>query len=166
MNIVGEDLKGLIKEYKSIGPNGVDLSPIKVYRIPSEFEVYIKGEMRGYIKGDSFIEGYEAKIELKPKDGFYEIGRGEIVEAVFPFLEVPLDMVAFIFPRSTFNRLGIMKFETAVLDSGYKGTPSQSFYFPIPAKIHVDEAWVQVCYFKTNRKVSKGYSGYYQGKVL
>ncbi|MHA1626856.1 MAG: hypothetical protein ACTSYT_03075 [Candidatus Asgardarchaeia archaeon] len=166
MNVVGEDLKGLIKEYKKIGPNGVDLSPIKVYRIPSEFEVYIKGEIRGYIEGGSFIEGYEAKIELKPKDGFYEIGRGEIVEAVFPFLEVPLDMVAFIFPRSTFNRLGIMKFGTAVLDSGYKGTPSQSFYFPIPAKIHVDEAWVQVCYFKTNRKVSKGYSGYYQGKVL
>ncbi|MHA1859923.1 MAG: hypothetical protein ACTSVF_02360, partial [Candidatus Asgardarchaeia archaeon] len=91
MNVVGEDLKGLIKEYKKIGPNGVDLSPIKVYRIPSEFEVYIKGEIRGYIKGGSFIEGYEAKIELKPKDGFYEIGRGEIVEAVFPFLEVPLD---------------------------------------------------------------------------
>ena len=115
-----------------------------------------------------FIDQYEAKSEIVPdEDGFYNIKKNMFIEAIFGKVIIPNNMVAFAFPRSTFNRLGVVKSETAVFDSGFEGTATQCFYFPnLPAKIHKDEAWIQLVYFKVEGEVKKGYDGMYQKRIL
>lgn len=169
MNIPGHKVVEFVSSFKKVNPNGVDLVPIKVFQIPKNNTIYIHGSKRGYLvntNGD-FIDGYRVKEEVKTDEkGFYDIPKQSLIEIVLPELYVPLDMVAIIFPRSTFNRLGIVKSHTGLVDSGYKGTPTQTFYFPIAAKIHKDEAWVQIVYFKAEEKIKEGYTGFYQNKKL
>ena len=168
MNVPGSKVVKFVSAFKKINPNGLDLVPLKVFRIPSEYTIFIKGNKRGYLKEDNnFIDGYTTKEEIKPDDsGFYRIPRDSAIEIVLPEIQVPLDMLAIIFPRSTFNRLGIIKSHTGLVDSGYKGTPTQTFYFPTSAMIHKDEAWVQIVYFKVEEKIKEGYTGFYQNKKI
>ena len=171
MNIPGNKVVKYVSKFKKINPNGLDLVPQKVFKIPSRYTIYIKGNKRGFVKAEAqeenFLDGYEVKEEITPDENdFYHIPANSAIEIVLPEIYVPLDMLAIIFPRSTFNRLGIIKSHTGLVDSGYKGTPTQTFYFPTTAMIHKDEAWVQICFFKVEEKIKEGYTGFYQNKKI
>ena len=49
------------------------------------------------------------------------------------------------------NRLGIIKLESAVFDSGYRGEPTQVIFTPISAKVHRSEAFVQLVFFRNEK---------------
>jgi len=83
---------------------------------------------------------------------------------VFPEVEIPNDMIAIALPRSTFNRLGILKFESALFDPGYKGEFTQTYYFPINAKININEAWIQLIFIKLEKESKETYKGYWYGE--
>ncbi len=145
------------------GPNGIDLVPIEVVELPVEGTVFINGKQRGYLIGGKFVEQSEAKVAIVPDgDGFYNLKGGRTYEVRFPKVTVPREATGFAYPRSTFNRLGIIKLETAVWDSGYSGEGTQVFYAVMPAKIHRDEAWVQLVFIDNKSTAAKGYKGYYQ----
>lgn len=163
----GDFVSKFVDKYVKINPNGVDLAPIKIYYIPDEGYVsFLDRNKRGFFRGDVFTEIYQAKKIIEPRDSYYYIKKGLVIEAVFPRVRVPADFVGIIYPRSTLNRLGIIKSQTGLLDSGYNGTPTQTFYFTLSAKINVNESWIQLTFVKCIEKVKKEYSGYYQNKVL
>ncbi|MGC9133312.1 MAG: dCTP deaminase [Nanopusillaceae archaeon] len=187
--LLGENAKNFVEEYVKINPAGIDIKPKKIYKIPEKEIKYIliDGDKRGYffnlniedyeelfeitidenkrkkILEESFRKIPDSFIEIKPKGDYWILNKG-LYYVIFPKVKIPKDFIAIAFPRSTFNRLGILKFESALFDPGYEGEFTQTYYFPIKAKININEAWIQLVFFKLEGEVKEGYKGYWHGE--
>ena len=115
MFIARDEIIRRIKEEKlienvsmdAIQPSGVDLSIDRLYIMKSHSALYKdKKEMPEIeeVVSDSYV--------IKPKE-YYLFRTKE-------WVNMPKDLVAFIFPRSTIFRCGV-SLRTAVVDPGYKG---------------------------------------------
>ena len=164
----GEEVSRFCEKVAKINPNGIDLTPLAVFQIPEENVVIICGEDRGFLVDEWVVKHTERKIEIRPITRFgrkiYFLEKG-IYEIRLPRIEIPENATGFCYPRSSFARLGVIKSQTAVFDSGYKGEGSQTFFFPGTAIIGVDEAWVQMVFIDNKDAVKKGYEGKYQGET-
>jgi deoxycytidine triphosphate deaminase len=164
----GKDVSRFCSSFKKVNPNGVDIAPKEVRKIPTNVAIYLHGEERGYIdlatsKPKSVTDG--AKTTLKPDSGgFYHFAKGGLYELRFPKVSVPADCTGFAFPRSTINRLGIIKLESAVFDSGYSGEFTQSIFTPLDARVHKDEALVQLVFIRNESPATELYRGRYQNE--
>jgi len=138
----------------NINPNGVDLKVAEVFRIHDESESMFGGSERK-IDPEKTLIGHS-------DDGFYNLERGVYEIRVANRIHVPKNAVALFFPRSTLNRLGMIKSQTAVGDSGYSGYPTQTIFIPIKNfKIHKDEHWIQMMFINCEES-KQSYSGIYQ----
>jgi deoxycytidine triphosphate deaminase len=169
----GKEVSKSCSSYKKINPNGVDLSPQEVKLVPRGSKIYLHGEERGYISL-STSRGRKARkpkvVDLKEavtpdKEGFYDFVRGNLYELRFPKVTIPADCTGFAFPRSTVNRLGIIKLESAVFDSGYSGEPTQTIFTPLDARVHMDEALIQLVFIRNEAPAKDLYSGRYQNEA-
>ena len=167
----GKDVSRFCSSFKKVNPNGVDLAPKEVRKIPDKLAIYLRGEERGYVdlatmkpKSGRPVSD-EGKALVSPdSDGFYRFTKGSLYELRFAKVSVPADCTGFAFPRSTINRLGIVKLESAVFDSGYSGEFTQSIFTPIDARIHKDEALVQLVFIRNESPAKELYKGRYQNE--
>ena len=166
MSVVnGREVARFCKSFVKVNPNGVDLAPKKVSRIPSDSVIFIHGDRRGYLESGSKTSVVDRKTSVAPDpDGYYNFESGGLYELRFPEVSIPTDCTGFAFPRSTTNRLGIIKLETAVFDSGYQGEPTQVIFTPVKAKIHEKEAMIQLVFLRNEKPADSLYSGYYQNE--
>jgi deoxycytidine triphosphate deaminase len=164
MSVVsGEEVATYCKSYVKINPNGVDLAPIQVSKLPMDLTILLQGEKRGYLgPGNKLLT--EKETVLPDESGFYLFERGGMFELRFPGVRIPPTCTGFAFPRSSINRLGIIKLESAVFDSGYEGEPTQVIFTPISAKVHTGEALVQLVLIRNEKPAKSLYGGYYQGE--
>jgi deoxycytidine triphosphate deaminase len=161
----GLEVSKFCSSHKKVNPNGVDLAPKEVKRIPADSKIYLRGEDRGYIEKSS-NRVVDSKVVLKPgASGFYEFAKGNLYELRFPKVSIPADCTGFAFPRSTINRLGIIKLESAVFDSGYSGEPTQTIFTPLDASVHKDEALIQLVFIRNEASAKELYSGRYQNEA-
>jgi dUTP pyrophosphatase len=78
-------------------------------------------------------------------------------------LRMPLDLVAFIFPRSTIFRCGA-SLKTAVIDPGYKGALTIGIKNESEFEIRLEKgARIAQVVFSLVQGESEGYNGRYQG---
>lgn len=140
-----------------INPNGVDVKVSEVWKLPEEGIVTIKGKERT-------IEPEKMKIEPGVED-FYVLPKGTYEVRIANKVNIPKNAVGLMFPRSTFNRFGIIKSETAVWDSGYSGWGTQTVRVTVKeARIHKDEFWFQFVLINMKDKVDQVYEGHWQGE--
>jgi deoxycytidine triphosphate deaminase len=174
MSVVsGEEVAKSCSSFRKINPNGVDLSPKDVKMIPRGYKIYLHGDERGYIApSESRVrkgkkpKARDVKEPVSPdKEGFYDFVKGNLYELRFPKVTIPADCTGFAFPRSTVNRLGIIKLESAVFDSGYSGEPTQTIFTPLDARVHKDEALVQLVFIRNESPAKYLYSGRYQNEA-
>lgn len=168
----GREVAKSCSSYTKVNPNGVDLSPKEVKLVPRGYKIYLHGEERGYI-APSATRGRAARkpevrdvkeLVVPDREGFYDFLKGNLYELRFPKVTVPADCTGFAFPRSTVNRLGIIKLESAVFDSGYSGEFTQSIFTPLDARVHKDEALVQLVFIRNEAPATELYSGRYQNE--
>ena len=161
----GREVSKFCSSFKKVNPNGVDLVPKEVKRIPAGSKIYLRGEDRGYLEKTSG-KVIDAKRVLRPDSaGFYNFVKGNLYELRFPKVSIPADCTGFAFPRSTINRLGIIKLESAVFDSGYSGEPTQTIFTPLDARVHKDEAMVQLVFIRNEAPAKELYRGRYQNEA-
>ena len=159
--LLGKEVAEYVSSYVKVNPAGVDIAPKKIYRITENAVAVLDGNVRGFeVEGSVSWDVYE---EVQPEGDFWVLEPGVYVVA-FPKVVVPEDVVGFAFPRSTLNRLGLVKVQTAVFDPGYEGEFTQTWFFPLRAKIRVGEAWVQLVYARLEEKPDHTYDGYWQGE--
>jgi deoxycytidine triphosphate deaminase len=169
----GREVAKSCSSYRKINPNGVDLSPKEVKLIPRGFKIYLHGEERGYVAPSAPGGRKARKPEVRDvkelvtpdREGFYDFVKGNLYELRFHRVAIPADCTGFAFPRSTINRLGIMKLESAVFDSGYSGEPTQTIFTPLDARVHKDEALVQLVFIRNEAPAKELYSGRYQNEA-
>ncbi len=162
----GKKTAECIEGEKKICPNGCDLKICEISKIPEGAVIFLEGKRRGYLVNGEFKEQQDVKKPLVPnKDGFYELAHGAYEVRIANKITIPKNAVGFAFPRSTFNRLGIIKSESAVWDSGYSGTGTSTvFVAAIKALIHKDEYWIQFVMMDAEESDTQ-YSGVYQGET-
>lgn len=164
MSVVsGNEVAMYCKSFVKINPNGVDLAPIQITRLPMGLTIFLQGNKRGYLGTDSELVTDKEKI-LPDESGFYFFERGGMYELRFPEVNIPSTCTGFAFPRSSINRLGIIKLESAIFDSGYVGEPTQVIFTPINAKVHEKEAVIQLVFIRNEKPAENLYSGYYQNE--
>jgi len=166
----GEEVSRHCSSFKKVNPNGVDLAPKEVRSIPGGSTIYLHGEKRGYLKASKGrvkkVVIDDAKLPVEPDaEGFYRFAKGRLYELRFPRVSVPADCTGFAFPRSTVNRLGIIKLESAVFDSGYAGEFTQTIFTPLNARVHKDEALVQLVFIRNEAPAQMLYNGRYQNEA-
>ena len=162
----GSDVARCCRSFTKINPDGVDLAAKSVARIPKDSVIFLHGPLRGYLTDGMGREiVVDRKTPVTPDgDGYYNFEAGGLYELRFPEVKIPHDCTGFAFPRSSINRLGIIKLETAVFDSGYSGEPTQTIFTPLRAIIHKDEAFVQLVLVRNEKPSEKPYQGFYQNE--
>ncbi len=164
MSVVsGKEVAMYCKSFVKINPNGVDLAPIQVAKLPMDLTIFLQGSKRGFLGSGSQLVTEKESI-LPDESGFYFFERGGMYELRFPGVSIPSTCTGFAFPRSSINRLGIIKLESAVFDSGYEGEPTQVIFTPINAKVHESEAVIQLVLIRNEKPAESLYTGYYQGE--
>jgi deoxycytidine triphosphate deaminase len=168
--VSGKEVSKSCASFTKVNPNGVDLSPKEVKMIPRGYKIYLHGDERGYVAPSESRSGKAKVRDVKElvtpdKEGFYDFVKGNLYELRFPKVTVPADCTGFAFPRSTVNRLGIIKLESAVFDSGYSGEPTQTIFTPLDARVHKDEAMIQLVFFRNEAPSQDLYHGRYQGEA-
>lgn len=161
----GKKIAEFIEGDKKIGPNGCDLKVSEVTKIPDDAIIFLHDKKRGYLINGEFREQQDVKKPLAANnDGFYELTHGAYEVRLANKITIPKNAVGFAFPRSTFNRLGIIKSESAVWDSGYSGTGTSTVFVSAKkALIHKDEFWIQFVMISAEESDSQ-YKGFYQNE--
>ena len=50
MSVVsGEEVAACCKSFVKVNPNGVDLAPMQVSKLPMDFTIFLRGSERGYL---------------------------------------------------------------------------------------------------------------------
>ena len=164
MSVVsGKEVAACCKSIVKVNPNGVDLAPIGVHVLPAGLTILLHGEKRGYIDPDGKISAEKESVH-PDAEGYYSFEKDRLYELRFPEVSVPATCTGLAFPRSSLNRLGIIKLESAVFDSGYRGEPTQVIFTPIPARVHKSEAFIQLVFLRNEKPAETLYSGFYQNE--
>jgi deoxycytidine triphosphate deaminase len=138
-----------------VNPNGVDIAPSEIWRIPEDGVAKIHGAVR---------EINPEKELIKPINGMYILPRGVYEVRLNCKVRIPHNAAGFCHPRSTLSRFGILKAETAVWDSGYEGFGTVTFWVSVrETQVHEGEAWVQFT-VRDSYETQELYQGHWQGE--
>lgn len=158
MILSGEKVSKFIKtppEIK-INPNGVDLKVSEIWMIDENSVSTLNGKVRETEPGKKLIE--------PDKEGFYNLKRGVYEVRIANEVEITNKFTGMLLPRSSLNRLGMIKSESALGDSGYKGFMTQTVFIPIKNfKIHKDEFWFQIVLMDSEESKNL-YTGHWQNE--
>jgi deoxycytidine triphosphate deaminase len=144
-------------KWVKINPCGVDIGVSEVERIEDRATATIDGERR---------ELNMPMTPRKPQNGMYVLKQGTYVVRLNAAVRMPPKTIGLAMPRSTLNRLGVIKSETAIFDPGYEGFGTQTVYVPIKElRIAENERWFQFIVADTSETDST-YAGRYQGEGI
>lgn len=147
----------IIKEYIDLELQtqiaGFDLTICDIMKLSNGGEIDFDNSSRKIPDHES-IEPINNRWKLKP--GGYIVKYNEIVE-------VPLDAVAIVLPRSSLMRTG-GTLCSAIWDPGYKGRGIGLMITYAEITFHKNARIAQIMFIKTQEKTNKGYSGTYQNE--
>lgn len=146
----------LINRKLQIQINGVDLTIGEVYKFSEQ----------GMLNFDNSHRKIPKTKLITPENDWYDLKPGTYLVRYRESVEVPLDCIALVFPRSSLLRMGVM-LHTAVYDSGYKGRGIGLLivFNPFGIKLSKDARIGQIVFIRSE-KVEKGYEGEYLGEGL
>ncbi len=157
---------GLIQDYPhletQLTPNGFDLTAAEIHR-------YEGGGKLDFSNSEREIPDTEPiEPEKKTEDddyGWWELEPGVYKIVTNEVVDLPNDLVAFAFPRSSLLRMGAT-INNGVWDGGYRGRSEFMLTVENPEGIEIKEnARVNHIVFFHMEETEEGYSGVYQGTV-
>jgi len=139
-----------------INPNGVDMKASEVWLILGDTVSVLNGKVRVTIP--------EKEKILPDAEGFYNLRQGTYEVRAANEITIPQGAVARFYPRSSFNRLGMISSNTAIGDSGYTGFVTRTVHIPIKLfRVHKDEFMFQMA-MEDCEPSDVQYSGHWQGE--
>jgi dUTP pyrophosphatase len=100
---------------------------------------------------------------ITPVDGKWEIKPGGYLVKYNEVVEVPLNAIGMVLPRSSLMRCGATVC-SAVWDPGYKGRGIGLLIVTTKITLYENTRIAQIILIKTEKSVSEGYSGTYQNE--
>ena len=102
---------------------------------------------------------------VQPKEGKWNIKPGGYLVKYNEVVEVPLNAVGLVLPRSSLMRSGATVC-SAVWDPGYKGRGVGLFLVFANITLYQDARIAQIIFIETKTKTTEGYSGQYQNENI
>lgn len=154
-------VQGMPNPVKALQPQGIDLSvkEIQIFEGP--------GLIPNDASGDAVDRPSMTTLVLVNSDDQYTLTSSEVYLVTFnETVEVPLDAMAYLRPRSSLLRCGAA-LHTAVWDAGYCGIGQSllKVYNPFGLKIQRDARIGQLVFHRLETETG-GYSGQYQREGL
>jgi len=148
-------VKMLVNPHAQIQPAGVDLTVRQVYSIEGEL---VLGVRKRILPQYTKVSDKNGTWDLKP--GVYKVIFNEIVE-------VPPNLVALCFPRSTLLRSGVILMCT-VWDPGYVGRGEALLHVINPNGLIIERnaRVAQLVFIKLVKPPHKTYQGIYLGENI
>jgi len=105
--------------------------------------------------------------EVLPENGYWSLDPGVYKIRFAEIVELPRDVLALCFPRSSLLRSGVLV-SCTVWDPGYVGRGEALMHVMNPHGINlgVGARVVQLIFFRLNKAVEKTYEGFYKGENL
>ncbi len=148
-------VRDLLDVDTQLQPAGIDLRVSQVFRF----------------RGVGILGFDERKLpeveEVLPENGYWGLDQGVYKIKFAEVVELPRDVLALCFPRSSLLRSGVLV-SCTVWDPGYVGRGEALMHVinPHGIKLGVGSRVVQLIFFKLNKAVEKAYEGFYKGENL
>jgi dUTP pyrophosphatase len=156
-------VEDLVDAAKQQAVNGVDITVNKVFKFASKLVIDFDNSRR---KNPDLSElPFTSTDDKDPFSSYWDLEHGSYMVGYGQKVNVPLDCVAVILPRSTLMAGGVY-LASALWDSGYSGYGRGLFLVTNPHGIRLyNKARIgQIIFLKTAKKAEKGYSGTYQNE--
>jgi dUTP pyrophosphatase len=131
------------------------------------FDLTIRDIMKLTDGGEIDFDNSSRKIPdhetIKPINDKWKLQAGGYLVRYNEIVEVPLDAVGIVLPRSSLMRTG-GTLCSAVWDSGYKGRGIGLMITYSEITFHKNARIAQIMFIKTQKETEKGYSGTYQNE--
>lgn len=157
--ITGYEILKYVKDLLSVDtqlqPAGIDLRVSHVFRFRSAGVLSFD---------DRRLPDVE---EVVPENGYWSLDPGVYKIRFAEVVELPGDVLALCFPRSSLLRSGVLV-SCTVWDPGYVGRGEALMHVinPHGIKLGVGSRIVQLIFFRLNKAVEKTYEGFYKGENL
>ncbi|MEM0244746.1 MAG: deoxyuridine 5'-triphosphate nucleotidohydrolase [Zestosphaera sp.] len=148
-------VRDLLDTNTQLQPAGIDLRVSQVFKFRSA----------GVI---GFNERKLPEVEeVLPENGYWSLDPGVYKIRFAEIVELPRDVLALCFPRSSLLRSGVLV-SCTVWDPGYVGRGEALMHVMNPHGINlgVGARVVQLIFFRLNKAVEKTYEGFYKGENL
>ena len=141
---------------RQLQPNGIDLRIERVQRLTSP----------GLLGAADSVREPAAREEMQADaDGWWDLGQGAYVITYHEKVNIPLDLVALSWPRSSLARSGVA-IHGAVWDAGYSGRGEAllSVLNPRGFRLQRGARVLQLVFFRLSSAAGEGYRGRYHGE--
>lgn len=155
--------KGLVKDYCNLDiqltPNGLDVTVGKVFEFRAPGALDFSNSERVVPEGKEILP---KKENLQDKYGWWDLSRGAYKVRTNEVFNMPKDLIAIAFPRSSLLRIGAFT-QTGVWDSGFKGRAEFILVVENSKGIRLKEnvRVTQVIFIKI-KAPKQGYNGVYK----
>lgn len=149
-------VEGLTSPEEQLQPCGLDFSLLRIDRFTTA------GRM-GSEAGDRILPRYQPSDF--DSDGWIHLEAGTYLATFNEIVNMPLDLVALAFPRSSLLRSGV-SLPTSIWDPGYSGRSQALLTVANPAGYHLQRnaRLMQMLFLHLAQPVEQGYQGRYQGE--
>ncbi len=118
------------------------------------------GGIIDFDNSERFIPNHKT---INPEDNKWTLEPGGYLVRYNEIVEVPLDAIGLVLPRSSLMRIGATLC-SAVWDPGYKGRGVGLLIVNARITLYKDSRIAQIIFINTKEKLNKGYSGTYQNE--
>jgi dUTP pyrophosphatase len=125
----------------------------------------IELEDGGIVDFDNINRKIPEHKTIAPVDGKWEIKPGGYLVKYNEIVEVPLNAIGIVLPRSSLMRIGATVC-SAIWDPGYKGRGLGLFLVYANITLLQDARIAQIVFIETKAESAKGYSGKYQNENI
>lgn len=148
-------VRELLDTEKQLQPAGIDLRVSRVFRFKSAGVLGVDERVLPEVE------------EVMPENGYWSLDPGVYKIRFAEVVELPRDVLALCFPRSSLLRSGVLV-SCTVWDPGYIGRGEALMHVinPHGIKLGVGSRVVQLIFFRLNKTVEKTYEGFYKGENL
>ena len=109
---------------------------------------------------------WETQIETITDDGFYIQPKEFVLATTLEYIELPVDLTAFVEGRSSLGRLGLFIENAGWVDAGFRGQLTLELFNAnsYPIKLYPKMRICQLVFAKLDGKPINPYNGKYQGQ--
>ncbi len=149
-------VEGLSSLEQQLQPSGLDFTLFRVDRFTSAGRL-------GSAPDDRILPEYQP-LDFGD-DGWLHLEAGTYLVTLNEIVNMPLDLVALAFARSSLLRSGV-GLPTSIWDPGYSGRSQALLTVANPAGFHLQQnaRLIQMLFFRLAQPVERGYQGRYQGE--
>jgi dCTP deaminase len=160
MIICGETLK------EKIDSTEIVINPLDDFMIqPASIDLRLSNEFLLVDDNASHLIDFEKEIKYKKivSNEFVLPPKSFVLAKTNEFVEIPLNLTAFVEGRSSIGRMGLFIQNAGWIDSGFKGTITLELFNAnsLPIKLIAGKRICQIVFMKLDKTLSKGYCGKY-----